>query len=289
MVRNTHSLPLDRLCEYTADILKPRYKGLDDEAIQELLSFPTLFAYELRNGQPARVGRVTRIVRPSGPDLRFQFNLVEDAAPIPPERILELAWDLDISEWEMNRTHWAVKDADLLKVLLDAGLISADLTAGEFAGQTGPEVPSSVSLPITPTVFTIPTVPRDTSLVAVMMPYSREFDQVYETIQASCKSVGLVCERADNIWEESTIIQDIFNLIFRSRIVIADLSGYNPNVLYEVGIAHTLGRPVVPIAQASAKPPFDLAHHRTLVYLANEQGLTEMRKKLERRLRYLGS
>lgn len=125
------------------------------------------------------------------------------------------------------------------------------------------------------------------SLVSVMMPFSGGFETVYATIQSACKEVGLKCERADDVWEESTIIQDIFNLIFRSAIVIVDLTGRNSNVLYETGIAHTLGRPVVPISQSLDALPFDLAHHRTLAYLPNEQGLAEMKKKLERRLRNL--
>ena len=63
----------------------------------------------------------------------------------------------------------------------------------------------------------------------------------------------------------------------------------NPNVLYEVGIAHTLGRPVVPIAQAPASRPFDIAHHRILGYVPDAKGLTAMRDKLARRLRHLAT
>ena len=59
------------------------------------------------------------------------------------------------------------------------------------------------------------------------------------------------CLRADDIWEESTIIQDIFSLILRCEVVVIDCSGKNPNVMYEMGIAHTLGKHVVPITQVT--------------------------------------
>jgi len=57
--------------------------------------------------------------------------------------------------------------------------------------------------------------------------------------------------------------------------------------MYETGIAHTLGRHVVPISRTNGKLPFDLAHHRALSYDVDEEGLAEMREKLERRLRRL--
>src|SRR5207245_11466727 len=137
------------------------------------------------------------------------------------------------------------------------------------------------------TVFSIPRSAPDLRLVAVMMPFAREFDDTYQAIKMACTAVGRNCERADDVWEESTLIQDVFNLIYRSAVTIVDLSGRNSNVMYETGIAHTLGRPVVPISRAVESLPFDLAHHRVLTYLPNAEGLAAMRAKLERRLRTL--
>ena len=208
--------------------------------------------------------------------------------PISPDQLSEISWDLDIMKMEMNRTHWALKDVDLLAVLQEAGLFNVREIPHEL---TKPQVQFSVysqnQLIVSPKVFAIPRIEIDPNLVSVMMPFTREFDTVYASIQHACKRVGLRCEKADDVWEESTIIQDVFNLIYRSAIVVVDLSGRNSNVLYETGIAHTLGRPVVPISQNMGALPFDLAHHRTLQYFPNEQGLADMRVKLERRLRIL--
>ena len=91
--------------------------------------------------------------------------------------------------------------------------------------------------------------------------------------------------RADDIWEETTIVQDIFNLVFRAQTVIVDFSGKNPNVMYETGIAHTLGKDVIPISQSLEDVPFDIAHHRVLKYLPNQQGLEQLEAKLSSKLR----
>ena len=138
-----------------------------------------------------------------------------------------------------------------------------------------------------PEVFKIPDVAPDSSLIAVMMPFDTEFDFVYQAIILAAKSAGMKCSRVDDIWDDSTIIQDIFSLIYRARIVICDFSCKNPNVFYEAGIAHTLGKQVIPLARSVDDIPFDLRHHRHLLYLPNQQGLAEMQSGLIRRIRTL--
>src|SRR5438093_1248953 len=71
----------------------------------------------------------------------------------------------------------------------------------------------------------------------------------------------------------------------RSRVVVCDFSNQNPNVFYEAGIAHTLGRPVIAITQHEGDVPFDLRHRRFVKYLNNEEGLADLSRKLSRRLR----
>lgn len=132
----------------------------------------------------------------------------------------------------------------------------------------------------TPSVFEVPAQPLDRSLVAVMMPFEASFRPVYEAIKTAASMRTFTCQRADDIWEHSTVIQDVFSLIFRSAIVVCDFSGRNPNVFYEAGIAHTLGKHVVPIAQHESDIPFDLRHHRYLSYLKNEEGLRALTKGL---------
>jgi hypothetical protein len=140
---------------------------------------------------------------------------------------------------------------------------------------------------ITPQVFDVPDDPVDRFLVSVMMPFEASFSGVHKAIKGACSDAGLRCQRVDDIWEKSAVIQDIFSLICRSNIVVCDLTDRNPNVFYEAGIAHTLGKHVVPIAQHKRDVPFDLQHHRYLSYLDNDEGLGRLRVELASRLRTL--
>lgn len=143
------------------------------------------------------------------------------------------------------------------------------------------------SISCTPTVFNVPTCEMDPRLVALMMPFSKEFERVGKTVKAAAQSLSLVCERADDIFENSILVQDIFTLIFKAPIIVCDCSGKNPNVLYETGIAHVLGRNVILITQNLDDIPFDLRHHRIITYLPNGEGLKELKKALESRLKTL--
>ena len=67
-------------------------------------------------------------------------------------------------------------------------------------------------------------------------------------------------------------------------MVVADFSGKNPNVFYEAGTAHTLGKTVVPLAQSIEELPSDLRHHRAIIYANNGEGLAKMSVELEKRL-----
>ncbi|MEE9465340.1 MAG: hypothetical protein V3W14_07205 [Candidatus Neomarinimicrobiota bacterium] len=145
--------------------------------------------------------------------------------------------------------------------------------------------PSERRITFAPYVFQIPDANVELDLVAVMMPFAMEFDSVYEAIKQATTECNLRCLRTDDIWEETTIVQDIFNLIFRAQVVVVDFSGKNPNVMYETGIAHTLGKHVVPISQALEDVPFDMRHHRVLRYLPNAEGLSNLSTELAVKLR----
>lgn len=126
----------------------------------------------------------------------------------------------------------------------------------------------------------------DPRLAFVLMPFTSELTEIYRTfvkptIEAS--DFGLVCRRADDIKSNRTIIQDVWKSLCEARLVVADLSGLNANVMYELGIAHTLGKETILIYQRGEdiKFPFDLAHIRRIEYDNNATG----GKKLEEELR----
>lgn len=144
--------------------------------------------------------------------------------------------------------------------------------------------PAERKITFSPNVFSVPDGLPESDLVAVMMPFQREFDPVFEAIKRACSGNNLRCLRSDDIWEESSIIQDIFNLVFRAQVVIVDFTDKNPNVMYETGIAHTLGKHVVPISQSIDDVPFDMKHHRVLKYLPNTEGVNHLESSLSTKL-----
>jgi hypothetical protein len=148
--------------------------------------------------------------------------------------------------------------------------------------------PSARKITFAPNVFQMPeSLVIEPDLVAVMMPFRAEFNVVHEGIRKACTLAGYRCLRVDDIWEDSAVIQDIFNLIFRSHVAVVDFTSKNPNVMYETGIAHTLGKLVVPISQSLDDVPFDMSHHRVLKYLPNAQGIEDMVQRLAERLRFV--
>ena len=125
----------------------------------------------------------------------------------------------------------------------------------------------------------------DKRLVFVLMPFTEDLTRIYQTIiKPTVESMGLVCRRADEYKTSRAIIQDIWKAICEARIVIADLTGLNPNVMYELGIAHTVGKETILIYQRPEKNikfPFDLIHIRRIEYENTATG----GKKLENDLK----
>ena len=154
----------------------------------------------------------------------------------------------------------------------------------DFISTAQNETPKRI-ITFSPQVFEIPTKPQNDKLVTVMLPF--RLQKSFDSIKNVCDSLSLECVKADDIWENPTFIQDIFELIFTSRVVVADFTGKNPNVFYEVGIAHTLGKTVVPITQSIDDVPSDLGHHRALQYFPNDQGYKDLESELEKKLNTL--
>lgn len=123
--------------------------------------------------------------------------------------------------------------------------------------------------------------------VVQMMPFGAAFDSVYTALQIAIREVGMTCCRADDIWVNDHVVQDVAHLLCKAAIVVCDLSDRNPNVFYETGIAHTLGREVILIAQSEEDIPFDVAAIRHIRYLSNNEGLAKLGADLKRRIENL--
>lgn len=233
--------------------------------IARLSTIPALLVTETGGEGPqlAKVAYITAVTQ--GPkETVIQYVVDGSLRPISNAALETFSAQLGVSKATLTHSHWAIKDADLFKVLL--------------INQQGKA--------IVPTVFSVDSInQQEADMVSVMMPFSAEFDAVYATLQKATSSVGLRCMRADDFWEHHAVIQDIVNLIARARIVICDCSDRNPNVFYEAGIAHALGKEVILITQSENDVPFDLRHLRHVRYLNNREGLTSLSEAVESRIR----
>ena len=108
----------------------------------------------------------------------------------------------------------------------------------------------------------------------VLMPFDEAFNDIYKLgIQATANEQGIVAERVDEQSFSETILERIYRQIRDADFIVADMTGRNPNVFYEVGYAHALGKPCTLVTQSVSDIPFDLKHHRHIVYDASIQKL----------------
>ena len=124
----------------------------------------------------------------------------------------------------------------------------------------------------------------DNSLGFVLMPFSDSFFVIYEeAIVPALEAAGLRGLHAGEIFGNREIMEDIWTSICTARLVIADVTGRNPNVFYELGIAHTLGKECVVLTQSSEDVPFDIRARRYLHY--DPSKTTSLRSRLEKTIK----
>jgi hypothetical protein len=121
--------------------------------------------------------------------------------------------------------------------------------------------------------------------VFVLMPFRDEFKDVYEVgIKQACSDAGAYCERVDEQMFEERIVERIYNQIAKADVVVADMTGQNPNVFYEVGYAHALAKRTILLTQKAADIPFDLKHYPHIIYGGS---ITDLRAELEKRITWM--
>lgn len=105
----------------------------------------------------------------------------------------------------------------------------------------------------------------------VIMPFGGWSDKYYTSIfRPAIEAAGLLPHRADDLFRPSTIVNDIWAFTNKARIILADLTGKNPNVFYELGLAHALAKPAVLVTETMDDVPFDLRALRVLEYDKNQ-------------------
>jgi hypothetical protein len=119
----------------------------------------------------------------------------------------------------------------------------------------------------------------------VIMPFEEKISEVYTAaIKPAVESKDLRCVRADEVEESGNIVRSVVEYISKAKIIIADLTNRNPNVFYELGIAHSLGNNTIVIAQFADQVPFDVKPYQVIIYQDSMKGGTELRRSIQNKI-----
>jgi len=120
---------------------------------------------------------------------------------------------------------------------------------------------------VNPKIFGVKRFVTDEKLVVVLMPIDTDWsDHVYQAMAEAVGDSGLTIWRSDEVRRDDVVMQTVWERINESGIVLADCSGRNANVFYELGIAHTVGKATILCAQKEEDFPFDVSGIRRFVY-----------------------
>lgn len=121
----------------------------------------------------------------------------------------------------------------------------------------------------------------------IVMPFSLDWsNDVHRILASACEAAGVRPMRGDDLFTPTDILNDIWQCIHAADYVIADITGRNPNVLHELGIAHTLAKPVLIISRTASDIPIDLSSRRIILYGQSEPDWREdLRLKVARAIR----
>lgn len=117
----------------------------------------------------------------------------------------------------------------------------------------------------------------DSQSVFVLTPYHEQFSDTFTTIKNSCSSVGLNAKRGDEEHVSGDILSHTLKLMTQARLIIANIDGRNPNVFYELGIAHALNKDIIIVSSSLEDVPVDVKSNRIVLH-GKDQNLEPLLK-----------
>ncbi len=133
-------------------------------------------------------------------------------------------------------------------------------------------------------------VKRERPRAFVAMHFAEPYDTFYrDVIKKRAEDSGFDVFRIDEKVGPGVVFQDIQREIEQAEIVIAEITPANPNVFYELGYAHALGKPTILLAQRGAELPFDIRSFRVIFYNDTIGGKSEVERNLESHLQAINA
>lgn len=238
-----------RLFEHTDTSVKELYSKTE-----QLASLPTAVVAEVDfRGQPtvtpALLTKIDNVIK-IGDKIWFDYQHYVSGKFTSEDLFRTLK---DIAAYENYRTHWAVKRGNLVDEVF------------RIMG----------SLPTYPEPFNVSGLLQRRHQVAIMMPFCASFDPVYAAIKKACEDI-IEPVRVDDFYGSDVIVDTVFRIIEEAKLIVADVTSQNANVLYEAGLAHGRNRIVVFLTQHRDHVPFDLNRIRYIKYEPSDRGLEKL-------------
>ena len=117
--------------------------------------------------------------------------------------------------------------------------------------------------------------------VFAIMPFNEEHDEIYKHIKPIFEHFNIECKRVDENKSLTSISKDIIQEIEKANLILADITGKNPNVFYELAIAHSFNKPTIMISQEIEQIPFDLKMYRIIGYENTLKGIRILQSYLK--------
>ena len=114
------------------------------------------------------------------------------------------------------------------------------------------------------------------------MPFNGKMEKIYTNhIRKMGDELKLTIRRADDIFTPGPFMEKVWDGICAAELILADCTQKNPNVFYEIGMAHTVGKKIVLITRSEKDIPSDIKHYDYIPYVYDPEGAEELIEKLK--------
>jgi len=131
-------------------------------------------------------------------------------------------------------------------------------------------------------VFGRPRKPDERIDIFVLMPFNAKMEKLYTShLKEMGNDLGLIIRRADEIFAPRPFMEKVWDGICAAELIVADCTEKNPNVFYEIGLAHTVGKKVVLITRSERDIPADIKHYDYIPYVYDPEGAEALISRLK--------
>jgi hypothetical protein len=202
-----------RVSEYTDKKIAEKYGNLSLAQINEIIQFPCIFAYETQCHKDPKFGFIREITKRQGQGkVKILYEIIQLDKFLTHSDLEEMHFELDIHLWEYNRTHWAIKDVDLLKELLAKGVYllqssnrdSKVIDTPRLHFDASFSIPGEIRKDIEPVIAALENeIGRDRTAVKIFYCYAHEDERLLNQLKSHLRPLqrqGLI-----DVWHDRDI------------------------------------------------------------------------------------